>query len=579
MIRRPGIRRGTVLVALAAVLMTATAACSTVPASSPTVQITEAPVRPSEDVGIEPLSPAPGAPPEDIVRGFIEAAASTVPAHPIAREYLAASAKKSWSDETGITVISPDYAAVTTQEGSVTVTAHLVGTIDQRGVFSVGGEDDFIRQYSLEQVGHEWRITDPAGGLVIAQPDFERLYRLRSAYFLDLTGQRMVPDPRYLITGEAQPTALVERLLDGPSSALAAGVRNPLSGVELRRTITIEDQSAVVDLTGLATDPAPVLSEICAQLVWTLEQLRIRTVEIRVDGEPVHISGIPEEQTVDDWASFDPEAMPVDAVGHYVDNGALKTVPKGQPAPGPAGTGTYELTSAAVSADPRTGSLSFVVAVRSQNGKVSLLAGPYGKTLATVLNGSSFSPPSVAATRSEAWVIRNGTEVIRVPAGASPQAVSAPTLAGLGRAEQLELSPDGARAAAVVDGPQGPALYVGTIVRAEDGGVALRDLREIAPSLSQVSDVAWQDGGSLYVLAGDPAEDRTVPYLVGVDGWGLTQVPTSGLPSQPTSIGAAPARLPLVSAGNRIWQLASGTWITLVRGAEPLPGREPFYPM
>ncbi len=131
----------------------------------------------------------------------------------------------------------------------------------------------------------------------------------------------------------------------------------------------------------------------------------------------------------------------------------------------------------------------------------------------------------------------------------------------------------------MVDGPQGPALYVGTIVRAEDGGVALRDLREIAPSLSQVTDVAWQDGGSLYVLAGDPAEDRTVPYLVGVDGWGLTQVPTSGLPSQPTSIGAAPARLPLVSAGNRIWQLASGTWITLVRGAEPLPGREPFYPM
>jgi hypothetical protein len=559
--------------ALLVVLALALSACSTVPASSPTVQITEAPARPAErDVGIEPLSPTRGATPDEIVRGFIEAAASTVPGHPVAREYLAPEAAGSWSDETGITVISPDYASVTTESGTVTVTADLVGTVDQRGVFSVGGQADFTREYTLEQVEDEWRITDPAGGLVILEPDFQRLYRMRAAFFLDPTGQR------YLITGEAQPTVLVQRLLDGPSSALAAGVDNPLSGVELRRTVTVEDQSAVVDLTGLSTDPAPVLSQICAQLVWTLEQLRIRTVEIRVDGEPVDLDGVPPEQTVDDWAALDPEAMPVDAVGHYVDRGALRTVTTGEPAPGPAGTGKYGLTSAAVSADPRTRSLSFMAGVRSSNGKASLVAGPYGEELATVLNGSTMSAPSVAATRSEAWIVRNGSDVVRVPAGGSPQSVSAPTLAGLGRAEVLQLSPDGVRAAAVVDGPEGPALYVGTVVRAEDGGVALRDLREVAPSLSQVADVAWKDGGSLYVLAGDAAEDRIVPYSVGIDGWGLIQVPTSGLPSQPTSIGAAPARLPLVSAGGTIWQLASGTWITLVRGEEPLPGSEPFYP-
>ncbi|MCW2698887.1 MAG: Lipoprotein LpqB, beta-propeller domain-like protein [Blastococcus sp.] len=567
------------LPALFVALALASSACSTVPASSPTVQITEAPVRPPEEVGIEPLSPARGATPEEIVRGFVEAAASTVAGHPIAREHLTPSAARSWSDETGITVISPDYASVTTESGRVSVTANLVGTVDQRGVFSVGGEAHFTREYTLEEVDGEWRITDPAGGLVILEPDFERLYRLRAAYFLDPTGQRVVPDPRYLITGEAQPTALVERLLDGPSSALAAGVRNPLSGAELRRTVTVDDQSAVVDLTGLSTDPAPVLSQICAQLVWTLEQLRIRTVEIRIDGQPVDIDAVPAEQTVDDWAAFDPEGMPVDAVGHYVWDGALRTVPEGEPAPGPAGTGTYGLTSAAVSADPRTGSLSFVAGVRSQNGQASLLAGPYGKELAPVLNGSTFTAPTVAGTRSEIWLVRNGTEVVRVPAGATPQAVSADSLAGLGRAVALQLSPDGVRAAAVVDGPEGPALYVGTVVRAEDGGVALRDLREVAPSLSQVADVAWQDGASLYVLAGDAAEDRIVPYLVGVDGFGLTEVPTSGLPSQPEAIGAAPARLPLVSAGGTIWQLASGTWITLVRGAEPLQGTEPFYPL
>jgi hypothetical protein len=195
------------------------------------------------------------------------------------------------------------------------------------------------------------------------------------------------------------------------------------------------------------------------------------------------------------------------------------------------------------------------------------------------LNGTTLTPPSVAATRAEAWVVRDGTSVVRVPSGGSAQTVTAPTLPGLGRAMALELSPDGVRAAVVVDGPEGPTLYVGTVVRAEDGGVALRDLRQVAPSLSRVVDVAWQNSGQLLVLAGDAGQNRIVPYQVGIDGWGLTSLATSGLPSQPTTIGAAPNRLPLVSAGGTIWQLAGGTWVTLVRGAEPLPGTAPFYPL
>jgi hypothetical protein len=128
----------------------------------------------------------------------------------------------------------------------------------------------------------------------------------------------------------------------------------------------------------------------------------------------------------------------------------------------------------------------------------------------------------------------------------------------------------------VVEGPQGRALYVGTVVRAESGAVELRDLRGIAPSLSQVVDVAWQDSATLVVLAG---ESRTAPYSVGVDGWGIDAIATNGLPSLPESVGAAPTRAPLVDAGGTIWRLSGGTWMTLVRGQEPLPGTAPFYPL
>ncbi len=569
------------LPALVAGVLLALTSCSIVPTSSPTVQITQAPERPVQEVGVEPLPPAAGATPEEIVRGFIDAAASSVRGRPVAAEYLSPEAAASWSDATGITVISPGYATVATEAGSVGMTADPVGTVDARGIFTVAKTEVFTYDFPLAEIDGEWRITDPPDGLTILAPDFERLYDAVDAYFLDPTLQQLVPDPRYLITGEAQPTALVERLIEGASPTLAAGVRNPLAGAQLARRITVEGQTAQVDLTGLRVEPGAPLDELRAQLVWTLSQLedqRIRSVAISVDGEPLELDGVPMEQTTDDWQAFDPEAGPVQSVGHYLDGGALRTVADGAPAPGPAGSGNYGLTSAAVSADARTGELTFLVGVRPEPaGGATLLAGRYGGELVPVLPGSSFSAPTVAATRPEVWVVRDGSEIVRIPSGGDPQPVSAPTLPTLGRAQAIELSPDGTRLAVVVADPLGPRLHVGTVVRSEETGVAVRDLIEVAPTLTPVVDVAWRSAGELWVLAGDPGEEA--PYSVGVDGWGLARERSAGLPAQPVSIGAAPGRQPLVVAGGTLWQWANGTWVTLVRGQEPLPGSAPFYPL
>lgn len=557
------------------------AGCSTVPSSSPTVPITQVPARAEPDVGIEPASPEEGAPPDEIVRGFIDAAANTDRGHPVAREYLTGEAADSWADDAGLRIIGTDYATVTIGEGVVRLTATLLGSVDQRGSFTVSGEV-ITEEYRLGEVDGEWRIAAPPDGLIILEPDFERLYDEVDVFFVDPTLQRLVPDPRYLISGEAQPTALVDRLFDGPSTTLRQGVVNLLGGGEsLRRPVTVDGTTATVDFAGLPGDSEEVPAALFAQLVWTLDQAGIRSVLVLVDGERIQVDGVPAEQTVDDWASFDPDAVPVDGVGHYLDGGALRTVEGGEPAPGPAGEGEYTLRSAAVAADARTGELSFLVGVApGPDGGSALLAGPYGEALAPVLpREESLTAPSVAATRAEAWVVRDGTDVVRIQSGDSPREVAAPTLPELGEARVLQLSPDGVRAAVVITRPNGPRLFVGVVVRDEDSTVALRDLREVAPSLSDVVDVAWRDSGHVIVLAGDAAEDGIEPYVVGIDGWGLDEVSTAGLPAQPSSVAAAPTRSPLVSADGRIWRLNGSTWVTIVPGQAPLQGTRPFYPL
>jgi hypothetical protein len=558
--------------------------CSTVPSSSPTIQITQVAEPTDVAVGVEPLSPEAGATPEEVVRGFIDASASVIRNHPVARQYLSAEAATSWSDSGGVTVISQDYAPVQSQAGTVTLTGTLVGTVDERGVFTVGTGSVFTRSFSLSQDSGEWRITDPADGLLLLEPDFARTYDQVNTYFLDPTGTRVVPDPRYLVSGEAQPNALVERLLAGPSPSLAAGVTNPLSGAQLRSTVSVSGSTARVDLTWPDEVDDRTLSAAAGQLAWSLEQptLGLQSVVVLRDGQGLGLPGVPEQQSTDDWAALNPDAAPAGAVGHYLDAGVLRLATDGSAAPGPAGLGSYGLASAAVSVDAATNQLGLTAGVSTtvspSGAPATLYAGQYGGDLLPVLTGDSFTEPTTAGARAEVWTVRSGSEVVRLPAGGSAQTVGATTLPGIGRVTAFQLSPDGVRAAVVVQGATGGQLYVGTVVRDADA-VSIRDLRAVAPTVRQVGDVAWRNAGLLMVLAADPSTGRIVPYTVGVDGWQLQETTTSGLPGEPDALAAAPGRQPLVSANGTMWQLAGGNWVTLVRGEGLRPGAAPFYPM
>jgi len=562
----------------AAILGLVISGCSTVPTASAPVAITQVSGGVDEPIGVEPLSPEPGASPEEIVRGFIESSASTVQGRPVSREYLTAARAETWDDTASITVIEPELSAVTSgPENTVRVTGQLVGSVDRAGIFTPDIEA-FAIDLPVVLENDQWRISEPRGGIYITRTDFARAYEQRDIYFLDATSRFVVPDPRFFVRGgRAQSTQLVERLLAGPSLWLSPAVVNQLADMQLVSNVLVTGRRALVELTQEGERSDEDLEGLSAQLAYTLlGQLSIQSLEVTINGTALQLPGVEPVQELSDWLSFDPDAGAVTGVGHYIDAGGVRTQ-DGSPIPGPAGTTAYGLTNAAVSIDDSTGEPLSLAGVAVSGQSSTLYVGPYGGELIEVLPGSRLTAPTWSAVTEEVWTVANGSDVFRIPTGAAGQPVPAPELAGTGAVRAFHLSRDGARAALIIETAAGPALFIARIERTQDT-VTVRAPLAIAPSLTGVKDVSWESTGSLIVLAIEPGGDRIVPYTIGVDGWGITELTTDGLPGEPDAVAAAPNRASLVSAGGTVWQFTLEVWAVLIRGQAPLPGTAPFYP-
>lgn len=578
---RPAVRRPLRTLArllVIAVALAVAAGCAAVPSSTPPVVVGTAPpvgVPNGGDIVLEPDAPQDGMTPEEIVRGFVTASASSAPGHPIARQYLTPDADEAWQDGSQVTVIADNYSVVASGDGEeVSLTASTIANVDSAGVYglSEGTLDDNI---AMEKVSGQWRIADPPEGILIAAGDFVRVYPQVHLYFLDPTRKRVVPDPRYFSAApEKRANTVVEQLLAGPSTWLAPAVRTEFGeGVELRSGVVQNGDTAVVELTGVEEKSPQQIQALSAQLVWTLRMLPgINRVQISNDGEP--LPGVNHVQGVNDWESYDPDVIPVNSVGHFIHDGALWT-DAGEPVSGPAGAGGYGLTRAGVSLNQE-----YVAGVQSTSTGARLLVGPYGGELSLVdLVANTLSPPTWGGYADEVWTVRDGVDVLRVPVSGEPEVVPAPQLAELGKVSVLRLSRDGTRAVAVIVGANGRSdVYVGRVVQ-DDETRRLEGFTAVAPSFEGVSDACWFDSGSVYVVANDRASPNVKPYIVEVDGSSADPQTIMGLQPGPMMFAAAAAgRPPLASVGGRIWQLGETNWEVLLRSQPDLSGTEPIYP-
>ncbi|MGY0061207.1 LpqB family beta-propeller domain-containing protein [Streptomyces sp. LZ34] len=499
------------------------------------------------------VSPGKGEQPAELVNGFLEATTSGEENLATAKEYLSKGASRQWDPFAATTVLAqaPEVrveADPGDRDGdgrTVVLSGKRIATVDATHAYRPS-EGDYVERVHLSKVGSEWRIDRLPRGLVLGEPDFQRIYEsVNKYYFAELgpdagnsrAGQGvLVADPVYLRQGGDPVTAAVNALLDGPTSWLDPVVSTSFpSGTELGRRdekMTPDDSNALkVRLSDRAAHVGQArCARMAAQLLFTVQALGQSASEVgsvrleRQDGSELCTL------SRDAARSFAPEGVNGRGDHQYFVDADHRVVRlsddarEPQAVPGPFGEDGIGLGSVAVSRDER------LAAGVTEDGRslyvTELNSGvQLGKARLRSQGGSAehgLSAPSWDGLGG-LWVADRNPQrpkLLRLREGEEKaDEVQLPDLKG-GVITALRMSADGTRIAMLVKRAGHTTLQLGRVERW--GGEAapelsVRGLHSVSPRLEDVDAVSWA-GGSRLVVAG--RESRGVQQLqyVGTDG-------------------------------------------------------------
>ena len=572
-----GRRRPLLLVLL--LVLAGLAGCASVPESSP-VQVLR---RVGDgDAPVLPPGPAEGSNALDLVRGFVYASGSSPDRHGAARRFLAPEAAD-WDDGTGVTVLSEEFDTVyptsvdpEADMRTVRIRGTALGKLTPGGWFEASQAPVQIDVNVVRRDG-QWRIARLPGGVLVRMSDFRVNYRTVKTWFVDPVRRVAVPDLRYLPStpARAQAARAMELLFAGPSAALQGAASSMLvTNAQLRSNVaTSPEGSLIVDLTQVGDLDEGGRRLLAAQVVLSLAEVSVGRVRLLADGAPLLPSR--PDLTRDDVVSLIAEPVPATAPALVVYNGRVHQLNGAQldtALPGQVGAGELAVQSAAASPDGRR---IAVVAAEGARRRL-LIGGTEGPAVPTGLGATTMTRPSWTPTGSEAWTVVDSSTVARVAldADGNPRsaAVDATDLTRLGPLQDLRLSRDGLRVAAVVRG----GLYAAALARSPDGDVTIRNVRALRPAdIGDVVAVDWRAAET--VVAVSRRADGPVSQ-VSVDGLSWELLPGSNLTPPLRAVAAAPNRPVLVTDQSGVWSFAGGeleTWRQVVGG---VPDAVPLYP-
>ncbi|GAA4828610.1 LpqB family beta-propeller domain-containing protein [Garicola koreensis] len=317
-------RTKTTLAAVLAVSLAVIGCTPALPTDGP-VGRAEAPPAQGYEYQRDPVAPQPGAGPEDIINGFLEAGAGPQNDYDVAREYLTESAADQWSPDDQTYVYAGEPTIQEAEGEAFVVEIQLDRYVDGNGTMvRPGGTETF--HFAVEQVEDEWRIAEAPAGKILDRGTFNEVYNPYTLYFYDSQQRYAVPDLRWFINRPGLPAEIVSRILEGPAPWLEDGAVSAFQPEASlgNPSVPVDELVATVDLADEVTSGAsgPELALMRHQLNLALSQLStVRDTEITVNGSSVDV---PEPGELSEEEQLDIEASPTAGESQIaVRNGAL----------------------------------------------------------------------------------------------------------------------------------------------------------------------------------------------------------------------------------------------------------------
>jgi hypothetical protein len=593
-------------------------ACGGIPAVGP---VTDGPRLGDSRSGglIVPPGPEPGAGPERIVKGFIQAGGGFDKEHQVARSYLTSSVQTTWRPDAQVTVYprlgkltfqatsgpaetdsepSRDAGSVGTGDDTVTeekpaqpgtalvsVTVPVAARVSADGALTNGAADEQVTlDYTVQYTsGLGWRIAKLDDGILLSQQEFIFTYSDVKLYFPDRTGQYLVPDVRWFpstVQGSLA-TRAVRELLEGPVGWLDPAVSTgfPVGTAFAGNTVPVEEGEATVDITDRALTASKeqhrlLLAQLGATLsgiTSAIERVKVTVNQASYDSTSASTTSFTGPTLLRRSGSGGMRPVAVTKTGKLVTLadrgavpvkgvGALNDVHGTRPAASPT-----QRMFALLSAD-RT--QLYVGEPRSDRNRPGIEA---DVALTGVrLVAPSFDPQGWVWTASES---AGGRLLVALP-GKRRSSLDAPWLDGA-TVTGVRLSRDGSRVAIAVEREQGASVLVAAVTRDAQGAPkSLGTPLDVLPDLSRARAVVWTGEASLVIL-GVRADLPEQPWEVQVGG---QPEPTLAVPSARSLAANQPmpgssTELYVGVAGGRVFKREGGQWVKVASASWPaLPG-------
>jgi len=540
--------------------VTGVSACAEIPRSGFVNEGVAAGMSGNEDVQFLPAGPAQDASPEDIVRGFVDAATSPADDWGIARTFLSASFRSQWQPSHHVVIDRGNRIVSSVGDDTYQLTVSELANVDEWGLYAPIVEHSTTLGFSLVQERGQWRIALAPQGIILDAGLFPQVFSESQLYFYDSNFQRLVPDNRWFPARSSTSTRVVKALLQGPARwlGLSGGVVSafPAGALLVADSVPLEGDTAVVnfDVKSLAANDV-TLQRMLTQLGASLSLVpKVSRVRMLLSGARQLEASVPSSDSL--------------LGGSYLTNPTVLTGQTFGALGAPASQSRSALAQKVVELRPATLSMSgtsnevaFLNAGRASliqtNGVVRTLDKRAG-LVAPVIDGYGYvwSVPERAPTDARIFPSTSTDPRIAVPWTRATQ------LAG------IAISPEGTRVAVSYRAGDKSEMCVAAIRRNSANAP-----EEIGPCLlipvagKHVGPVAWIDASRVGVVTYSSTNSTISTVRLG--GMSVSSQVNAHVTTM-TGAGSALVARVLTAGGDVLQQVSSLRWYLVATGVDAL---------